>query len=985
MIRTTALLLTLVTGFAGLVYEVAWQKSLAALLGSHAEATAAVLAIFLGGLAVGYALFGRMTRRVVERARQQSRPARLLYLYALVEMGIGLYALMLPTLFGVAQHVSLLVPRGHAGLGFAFDVGISTLLIGPPTVLMGGTIPILTLALAGDLAHATRVHAWVYGANTLGAFAGALAGGFFLVPMLGLDGVLYAMGGVNLVVAVIFAQLDRGAARLAPDLEQSAAAGPAASFAAFSAVALLGGFAMMAIQTTFNRVGALALGSSQFTFAMVVAVFVLCIALGSLGVSALRRVPRGLLAGSQWALVGLLLLLYLHIADVPYWAHSMRVMFRQVDPAFYAYHLFVFGAAVAVLLVPIGLSGALLPLLFHELRRELRDLGSVAGRLYAWNTAGSLLGALLGGYLLLFWLDLHHVYRIAVTAVALGAAILTLLTLRGSPRALAGLLLLPALATIWLLPAWSPERIAVGLFRGRSPTPASFVGPDEFFRLAGENRVLFYDDDPTSTVTVIEPPEWPENRGIAVNGKSDGSLEADYPTMALSALLPALMAERHERGFVIGWGTGVSTGELAALDETRQVRVAEISPGVIAAAPLFEDGNLGASNNPKVSLRRGDAYRSLLQSPDRYDVIISEPSNPWVTGVEMLYSREFLEAARERLAPGGVYAQWFHLYESDPEVVALVLRTYAAVFPQVSVWFALGSDLLLLGFDRPDRALDVRALEERFKRPDFSAGFARAGVDSFPALLAHEVLPLGTLHAAELEGDIHTLRHPILSYMAARAFFVGRHASEPPYVSASHQRVATRNSLLRRLGGDDGALPEETLEGVVRELCDSNRSEACATLFASWGFARPESARLQSVLAEVREEVGSKNPDLAPASLARLRRLYGRQLRVAKDGASSLAQAEGLTSSFLRYYHHAVPFNRGLVEAAWRRCQGERCAERRLLAAERLGGLDGASRGAGGSVGPQRVRAPETPRRTSGAQTASEPQTQGVSRYGPRE
>ncbi len=128
MIRVAALLLTVLTGFAGLVYEVAWQKYLAALLGSHGEATAAVLAIFLGGLSLGYALFGRVSRWLVERSRQRSRPARLLYFYAIVEAGIGLYALLFPTLFGVFQKISLFVPHGHAGLGFAFDVGLSALL-----------------------------------------------------------------------------------------------------------------------------------------------------------------------------------------------------------------------------------------------------------------------------------------------------------------------------------------------------------------------------------------------------------------------------------------------------------------------------------------------------------------------------------------------------------------------------------------------------------------------------------------------------------------------------------------------------------------------------------------------------------------------------------------------------------------------------------------------------------------------------------------
>ena len=171
MVRLVALLLTVLTGFAGLVYEVAWQKYLAALLGSHGEATAAVLAIFLGGLSAGYALFGRATRRVLERARRRGQRPQLLLFYACVEAGIGVYALLFPILFGFAQKLSLLGPLDHDALGFAFDVVLSALLIGPPAVLMGGTIPILTLALAGDFARATRVHAWIYGANTLGAFA----------------------------------------------------------------------------------------------------------------------------------------------------------------------------------------------------------------------------------------------------------------------------------------------------------------------------------------------------------------------------------------------------------------------------------------------------------------------------------------------------------------------------------------------------------------------------------------------------------------------------------------------------------------------------------------------------------------------------------------------------------------------------------------------------------------------------------------------
>src|SRR5690606_38079310 len=179
---------------------------------------------------------------------------------------------------------------------------------------------------------------------------------------------------------------------------------------------------------------------------------------------------------------------------------------------------------------------------------------------------------------------------------------------------------------------------------------------------------------------------------------------------------------------------------------------------------LFDEFNLNASKHPKVEIVRSDAYRALLRSEQRYDTVVSEPSNPWVTGVEMLYSREFLEAARSRLKPGGVYVQWYHQYETDAESVALVLRTYLQVFDDVAVWHGAGPDLLLLGFAGPARGLNLERMQQRATRPDIAAGLRRSGIETFPDLLAHEVLPAGVLSAATLEGPIHTLYHPRLSH-----------------------------------------------------------------------------------------------------------------------------------------------------------------------------------------------------------------------------
>jgi predicted membrane-bound spermidine synthase len=993
MLRIAALLLTVLTGFSGLVYEVSWEKYLATLLGSHSEATAAVLGLFLGGLALGYALFGRVTQRRVARARATGRPARLLCFYGFVEAGIGVYALLFPSLFQAAHAISFLVPHGSGGLGFAFDVALSALLIGPPAVLMGPTIPILTQALARGLADATRFHALVYGFNTAGAFAGALAAGYWLIPALGLVGVLVAMGLVNLAAGASFIVLGLRAPaifhpqRAETEAEESAAASapqaraqrgeaersqtdgepqasevqeqarrgrarsePQASevqgLRSLAVAALLLGFAMMSIQTVLIRLGALSFGSSQFTFSMVVAVFVLCIALGSFAVSAFPRIPGALIAGNLWAGAVCLLLLYRPLQNAPYWAHVLRSLFRDVGPGFYPYHLSAFVGTLLAIGLPVLLSGAALPLIFHHLRREVGDLGGVAGRLYSWNTVGSLLGALLGGYLLLYWIDLHQVYRLATAAVAVGALLVTFRVLDVSRLLAALLLLVPLLAQLVLLPAWSPERLASGLYRTRSPTPRTFAGPDAFF---AKHELLasypFYDDDPTASIAVKEEPleDGTFDRAIVSNGKSDGSVRGDYVTMALTGLIPALLADKVERAFVIGYGTGVTAGELAGLRSVREVVVAEISPAVIRAAPLFDHANLSASRHSAVRILPGDAYRTLLRSEGSFDVIASEPSNPWVTGVEMLYSREFLEAARDRLAPGGVYAQWFHSYETDNATVAMVIRTYAAVFDHVALWYANGPDLLLLGLRDPRAALDLDRLEARVARPDFAAGLRRAEIRSLPELLAHELLPVGVVHAASLEGDLHTLLHPRLSHLAARAFFTGPVGGLPVTAGLEAARVGRANSLVRRLAARHGGrLPEDLWGPLVFQTCRS-RHDLCLTLFAQWIHEVPESPTRERVASAVLGETrpGRKTQlDL----VRKFSRLYG-GAPLAPEAEDLLLAAKQATTNFVRYYHHAAPFSRRALAELWRRCEvdeerRDRCREARARAEERLGDLE---------------------------------------------
>ena len=637
----------------------------------------------------------------------------------------------------------------------------------------------------------------------------------------------------------------------------------------------------------------------------------------------------------------LLLALYPVIGDSPYWVHVIRSAFRDEAVSFYFYYASLFLAVLTLLAVPIGLSGATLPLIFHHLREEFGGLGTAAGRLYAWNTVGSLLGALVGGYVLLFWIDLDRVYAIALGAVVL-ATVLSAVRLLSLRRSLA-LVLIPIAAAVWLLPRWTPSRLTSGFFRVRAPNYATTLGPTAAFAMvANRGSVEFYTDDPASSVAVIDTPtsSGGSNLSIITNGKPDGSIVGDYTTMALTALLPALFKPDIERAFVIGWGTGVSVGELAALDSVDEVLVTEISPGVIEAASLFEPLNLGAFSNPKTRVIVSDAYRTLQSSEQLYDVIISEPSNPWVAGIEMLYSREFLEAARDHLTPDGVFAQWFHTYEADDEIVALVLRTYASVFDRVAVWYAMGPDLILLGFNDEAPRVSLDEFEARVMRPDFAAGLERARIGSLTELLAHEIAPEGVTHAADLQGDVHTLLHPLLSSRAARAFFIGGAGDVPRMSTHAAIDAGEQNSLMAALRARrGGALSEDDYVAWTEEIC-TVKARLCASVLSLWSFDHPDSVQRTEFLARERAERPHAN-ELDPTLLADLAILRGAS--PLPDGRIPEADVQRFTRLYTDLHLPAAPFDRDVLQEIWRRCKdannGVRCAELRRDAERRLGPL----------------------------------------------
>jgi len=369
---------------------------------------------------------------------------------------------------------------------------------------------------------------------------------------------------------------------------------------------------------------------------------------------------------------------------------------------------------------------------------------------------------------------------------------------------------------------------------------------------------------------------------------------------------------------VVGYGTGMTVGRLLALESVDEVVVAELSTGVLDGAVHFEEFNGGVLEDPKTRIVRSDAYRALLRSEGRYDVIVSEPSNPWVTGVEMLYSEEFFRAVLSRLSPGGVFVQWFHTYEMDEETTALVFETFRSVFHRNAVWYGRGADLLIVGFRDEDAAVDLEVVEERWGRSDYREQLAQIGIDSLPQLLAHELVPVGVLSEAQLPREVHTIAHPVLSHRAALAFFRGEGALLPDLVTPNGIAQGRRTSLIAQYRSKYG-LSEVDRLAIAKGVC-SSRLEPCATFLAQWQAEVPDSPGLANLL-----EAARSNPDYQRTVTPQVQGVLA--LLFDSDGAPIPDDRVGFADHvYRRYYHYGAPFSEEAVERVQTACaQAEGC------------------------------------------------------------
>lgn len=768
------------------MHEVVWAKQLMQLTGAAAYAQAAVLAVFMGGLALGSALFGRWVDA-------DGRPLRA---YVGLELATGLYCLVLPFLIrgAGAGYVALAPWFFESGdLKILARLLLSALVVLPPAVLMGATLPILARHLVLAVDQVQRRVGQLYALNSLGALVGAGVAGFASLPWLGVAASLVLASLLNLIAAALVvpaARRERASPPAVPLPSRPRGPGSASRLAAerVTLVALAtSGFAAMGYEIVYLRIIALSFGGTTYSFTVMLMCFVGGIALGSALIAG-RPVARPVwwFALSQLGVVVAFLASTPLASRLPYLIALLRIRLSGAELGF---ELFQLGKAVlclGVLLLPTLCLGVALPLAARVHARRLEDVGARVGSTYAWNTAGNVLGVVVTSLVLIPGLGVLGAFHVnlALNAAA-GLGLLLVSRGVGVEKRLAAAVAAGAVALVYLATGldWSrPVTHAVGhlrLFEGPNPADplelralhpsASFAAWKNIHLVDDDSEyVLFFDEDAHASVAV-----WSVrgSKRLYVNAKPDASTGgSDMATQLLLAHAPLFLAPEARSVLVIGHGSGVSPG--AALQHPiERLDIVEISRGVLAADAAFAEDNHRVLSSPRVRVYEDDGQSFLRAVPWTYDLILSQPSNPWIAGIAGLFTTEYFEAARSRLNPGGLFTLWFQQYEQSEEAVALVLRTLLASFPYAMVFQAEGfRDVIAVAGTAPIEP-DFPAMERRFAEPAVREDLARVGIRSLTSLLTHHALSAERLTAGIPPGPLNTVAHQRLEYMAPRAYF----------------------------------------------------------------------------------------------------------------------------------------------------------------------------------------------------------------------
>ena len=719
------LLFFLGSGCSALIYEVIWYELLRQVVGASSISMAIVLTSFMGGLFLGSWGFSRL---IMPRYHP-------LLIYAVLELGIGLFGLLILVLLPSVRllYVSV-VGYGTAGILLRAVVCLICLL--PPTIMMGATLPAVARWMSASRIGISRL-GFLYMANTLGAVGGTLLAGFYLLPTYDMVTATQFAATVNILVAVFAIVL---AWRTLPfPVPQTLTADTGGlqplvielpKFIVYGAIAV-SGLTALGAQVVWTRLMSLMLGATVYTFTIILAVFLTGLAVGSSIGSYFVRVnsrPALLFGWSQLALAGAVPLAAFAISQIlPFWI--LDPISLQDPGAKFGHDLIRTGAAILPATI---LWGASFPLALASAAEHTDEPGRLVGSIYASNTLGAIVGALAFSLVIIPWLGTQQ----AQQALTLLAGISGITILIAASSRLGRISYYPATAILVSLVAFVALMVTLV-----SPTESRLIGfGHELYKWAWENRFDYVDEGRVSSVAVSRLPNG--YRYFHVGGKIVASSEpVDMRLQRMLAHLPALLHPDPKSVLIVGFGAGVTAGSFVRYPGIERIVICEIEPRVTETAGLyFANENYDVLNDPRVEVIYDDARHFIATTEETFDIITSDPIHPWVKGSAALYSTEYFELIRSHLNSGGLVTQWVPLYQSSEEAVKSEIATFVETFPHASLWHSNileeGYDLVLLG-QNGALEIDVLALRNRLDELELvESSLRQVGFDSLAHFLS---------------------------------------------------------------------------------------------------------------------------------------------------------------------------------------------------------------------------------------------------------
>ncbi len=733
------------SGATALIYEVVWVRLLALTFGNTVFAVGIVLTSFMSGLSLGSLLIGRWA----------DKDRNLLKGYGILEWGIAVSALISPLLLdrisGIYLSLSITTMPLWAVSIIRYLLSFVVLLL--PTTLMGGTLPVLSRYFIRSEADLGRRLSQLYSLNTMGGVFGTFLVGFILIRFVGINMTLRITAAVNIIIGSIAYYLGMQESDSEIEAQQALDEGIKKSAYTFALGAFfLSGFTAMVYEIAWSRLLIGIIGSTTYAFSIILIGFLFGIGLGSFLVS--RYSAKNLLGLVHFSALQIaigiccFLTLLLFYLLPPLMLKGLQMTGNSYVAVMAINMLLVLG----YLLIPTTLFGATFPILAAIYSSGQTRRGTQIGTIYAANTFGAIFGSSLTAFYLIPVAGATVSIKFAsLVNILIGIAGFAIMRRFRLMFIAAGLLIIP------LLPVRiSDEALVSGV---------AVYGKRPGFTLTSDTQVFLYlEEGLNATIAVTTNDDG--SIALSTNGKADGSTGADMSTQLASAYFPLLLHKNPVNLLIIGYGTGVTVRAASDFVGVENIETIEIEPNVIKAAHFFDQASRGALRDPKVKLYVDDARSHIVASKRRYDLIISEPSNPWISGIGNLFSREFYEASRARLNKGGLYCQWVQLYGLDPEVLKMIIRTFSSVFPETTIWQSNPADILLIGSSEMPIELDYLEMSKRLSQTNISD--MRAYLHIFDPLDFLSYFVTGRQGVDKLSGNaaVNTDNLPLLEFEA---------------------------------------------------------------------------------------------------------------------------------------------------------------------------------------------------------------------------